>query len=572
MLEDPVIRARHLALASDVPDVKVAAVLDDAAHLASGRGASAVAAELAEQALRLTPPDPCDERRRRALAAARAQHAAGEWTRAQGIALDLLGELEPGPQRADVLVFLAGFEVESLGAPLLEEALPQADPALQLRIRIRLAYSRRFMTGFAAAFDEVRAALAAAEDIDDDALRVSMLNMAASLGRVGLDPEIRSYAIRAREIAASGDTTLLKDTVAALGQVLIDREDFDAARALLEREYENWRERDERLTVTLLWSLAWLELWSGRFERSADYAARSHELSIQHGAEAHQAPLPGAWAAACRGQFEHARALAERGLALCGEQIGVAGPLFPGVLGLVSFWSGDVEAGVEHFAEADRIARAVDWRNPHMRPWTADYVEALLELGRIEEAVGVLDVWESDARALRMSRVLAAVMRCRGLAAAAEGRIDLAAELLEQAAAQHEQTGDRFGHARALLGLGVARRRRRQKRSARDVIEAALAEFEQIGAMSWVEKARSELGQIGGRTRTEGLTAAERRVAALVAEGRTNKEVAAALFVGERTVETHLSHVYAKLGVRSRAELARTLAIDQSSGRLTISS
>ena len=58
--------------------------------------------------------------------------------------------------------------------------------------------------------------------------------------------------------------------------------------------------------------------------------------------------------------------------------------------------------------------------------------------------------------------------------------------------------------------------------------------------------------------REEGLTAAERRVAALVAEGRTNREVAAALFLGERTVETHLSHVYAKLGVRSRAELART--------------
>jgi DNA-binding CsgD family transcriptional regulator len=71
------------------------------------------------------------------------------------------------------------------------------------------------------------------------------------------------------------------------------------------------------------------------------------------------------------------------------------------------------------------------------------------------------------------------------------------------------------------------------------------------------EKARAELGRIGGRTREEGLTAAERRVAALVAEGRTNKEVAAALLLGERTVETHLSHVYAKLGVRSRAELAR---------------
>ena len=131
--------------------------------------------------------------------------------------------------------------------------------------------------------------------------------------------------------------------------------------------------------------------------------------------------------------------------------------------------------------------------------------------------------------------------------------------LLEQAVAQHEEVGDAFGRARALLALGVVRRRARQKRPAREAIEAALAGFEQLGAATWAEKARAELGRIGGRTREEGLTAAERRVAALVAEGRTNREVAAALFLGERTVASHLTHIYAKLGVRSRTELARRL-------------
>ena len=80
-----------------------------------------------------------------------------------------------------------------------------------------------------------------------------------------------------------------------------------------------------------------------------------------------------------------------------------------------------------------------------------------------------------------------------------------------------------------------------------------------IGAAVWIEKARLELGSIGGRVREEGLTAAERRVAALVVRGRTNREVAAALFLGERTVASHLTHIYAKLGVRSRTELARRL-------------
>jgi DNA-binding CsgD family transcriptional regulator len=80
-----------------------------------------------------------------------------------------------------------------------------------------------------------------------------------------------------------------------------------------------------------------------------------------------------------------------------------------------------------------------------------------------------------------------------------------------------------------------------------------------MGAARWADKAREELGRIGGRTRMEGLTPAERRVAALVAEGRTNAEVAASLFLAERTVASHLTRVYSKLGVRSRTELSRKL-------------
>ena len=149
------------------------------------------------------------------------------------------------------------------------------------------------------------------------------------------------------------------------------------------------------------------------------------------------------------------------------------------------------------------------------------------------------------------------VTRSRGLIAAAEGDVDRAALLLQQAVAQHEAVGDPYGQARALLALGIVRRRARQKRAARDAILAALDGFERLGALTWIEKARRELGRIGGRSREEGLTAAERRVAVLVAEGRTNREVAAALFLGERTVASHLTHIYAKLGVRSRTELAR---------------
>jgi DNA-binding CsgD family transcriptional regulator len=270
--------------------------------------------------------------------------------------------------------------------------------------------------------------------------------------------------------------------------------------------------------------------------------------------------LPSAVIAVHRGQLGVAREHAERGLHLADEQFGGRLPVqLMAVLGLVARWSGDSAAAKQWFEKADRRAAGLGWGEPSVRWWTADYAELLLEDGRIDDAVRVVGVWEADAVRVAREWVLAHVTRCRGLVAAAEGDVARAGSLLEQAAEQHEGVGDPFGKARALLGLGVVRRRARKKRDSREAIQAALDGFEQLGAANWVEKARGELGRIGGRTREEGLTPAERRVAVLVAEGRTNREVAAALFLTERTVASHLSHVYSKLGVRSRTELAREL-------------
>ena len=145
IVQDPLVRARHLALSRDAPDADVAGVLDGAGILAADRGASAVAAELAEQALRLTPPDEHGERHRRALAAARAHQAAGEWTRARAIATDLLAEVDIGSVRAEALVLLAELESLDRGRALLEAALREAasSPALQSMIHCRLAWARR---------------------------------------------------------------------------------------------------------------------------------------------------------------------------------------------------------------------------------------------------------------------------------------------------------------------------------------------------------------------------------------------------------------------------------------------
>ena len=562
IVDDPLVRARHLALATDGPDAGVAVVLDEAATRAVGRGAPAVAAELGEHALRLTPPDADGDRHRRALASARAHRTAGEWIRAHSIVADLLTQTPTGSSRAEALVLLAELESVDDSIALLEAALPEAasSPALQSIIHCQLAWSTRFRKGFVGALEHARSALLLAEDLDDDSLRARALVAQAILGGIVGHAAAPELAARAYELAtAVGDEPLLHEATSAVADTLIASFRLDEARALLEREYRVWHDRDEPASAQALWSLSLVELSAGRWALAAVHAAGARDISVQYRLEVPQDHLPIAVIAVHRGQLELAREHSERALELAEEQLALHPPHHLAVLGLVARWSGDVSGAASWLGRAEQQAASLGWGEPSNRWWNADYAETLLELGRIDEAVRVLDVWETDAVRLGRRWTLAQVTRSRGLAAAAQGSVERAASILQQAVAQHQEIGDLFGRARALLALGIVRRRARQKRAAREAIEAALAGFEQLGAATWVEKARAELGSIGGRTREEGLTSAERRVAALVAEGRTNREVAAALFLGERTVETHLTHIYAKLGIRSRTELARTL-------------
>jgi DNA-binding CsgD family transcriptional regulator len=343
----------------------------------------------------------------------------------------------------------------------------------------------------------------------------------------------------------------------AIANTLAPLSKRDEARALFEHEHQDWRERNEPRSSRALWGLAWVELWAGNWELGAGYAAQAHAISIQYGLEVAQDHLPIALIALHRGQLEVAREHSERGLDLAEAQFALHPPQHLAILGIVALRNGDTSVGVELLGDAERQALALGWGEPSIRWWTGDLVEVLLGAGETEEAVRLLGAWEADAARLGREWVLAQVTRCRGLVAAAEGNVDSAASLLQQAIAQHQEVGDPFGEARAFLALGIVRRRSRQKRAAREAIERALEGFEALEASGWVDETRAELGRVGGRTREEGLTAAERRVATLVAEGRTNREVAAALFLGERTVASHLTHIYAKLGVRSRTELAR---------------
>jgi DNA-binding CsgD family transcriptional regulator len=559
IVDDPLLRARHLALSKDEPDAEVAGELEAAAALAADRGAPAVAAELAEQALRLTPTADGRERHRRALAAAVAHQLAGEWTRARAIASGLLDEPDIGVTRADVLVFLSELESVDRSAALLHEALREAasSPELQAVVHCRLAWADRFTREF----DHAQAALDLADKLGDEELRAQALAVQAILAWFrGEAPAPEDLPERARDFpSAVGGDQLVREGTLAIANTLAPADRRDEARALFEQERETWRERDEPRSARALWGLAWVEFWAGRWELAAGHAAAAHDISIQYALEVPQDHLPIAVIAVHRGQLELARAHSERALELADEQFPLHPPQHMGVLGLVAAWGGDPSGALDWLGRADARAAEFGWGEPSVRWWTADYIELLLELDRIDDAVRVLDRLAEDAARVNRELVLATVARCRGLVAAAQGEIAPAVSELERAAVQHEEVGDPFGRARALLAEGVVRRRARQKRPAQEAIRSALEGFERLGAATWVEQARAELGRIGGRRREEGLTPAERRVATLVAEGRTNREVAAELFLGERTVASHLTHIYAKLGVRSRTELARRL-------------
>ena len=161
------------------------------------------------------------------------------------------------------------------------------------------------------------------------------------------------------------------------------------------------RERDELASAEALWRLSWVELWAGRWALAAEHAAGAHAVFIQYRLETPPDLLPIAVVAAHRGQLELAREHSERALELADEQFALHPPVHQAVLGLVAHWSGDATGAAGWLAGADEQAAALGWGEPSSRWWSDDYAETLLELGRIEDAIRVLDVWEADAVRLR---------------------------------------------------------------------------------------------------------------------------------------------------------------------------
>ncbi len=569
MLVDPEERARHLILAADGPDAAVAAAVEQGADRARARGAPEVAAELAEAAVRLTPPDRAEEVRRRRVAAGYHWVTAGEVGPGRAQLAAALEGAPPGQVRAElrwrlgmlVLVDDVDGAVEMLEAALAES---RGHPALQAMVARRLAGPYWWQGHLREALQLIRRAVELAEALDDprgllDALNLYVLG-ALIAGELppDLPGRVEQLARAARPLPAHEDPDLI------LSMVDLARGDASSAATRLERLHQRAVEQGNELG--LLWALALgaeVELMRGDWPRAQQLAGQALRTARRLASPFWLARglLAAALVDAHLGDAEAAQAAAVE-LLDAAERGGLVPLLLEGrtVLGFLALSRGDARAAHAEFDPLLERLDEVGVREPTWARLVWSELDALLELGELDRAAALAEELEARGRALDRPFALATAARGRGRVLAARGDLDGAQAELEGALVLHERLGLPFERAQTLLALGVVRRRGKQKRAARQALEQALALFDGLGARLWSARATAELARIGGRPpRAGALTPTERRVAELVAEGRTNREVAALLFLSAKTVAAHLTSAYAKLGVRSRTELAHRL-------------
>ena len=214
------------------------------------------------------------------------------------------------------------------------------------------------------------------------------------------------------------------------------------------------------------------------------------------------------------------------------------------------------------FRAAGEIATSGLAVSPSYLSWRSEAALAALACGELETARFLSDEELELAVAFGAPRALGVALRAAGLVRGS----DPGEALLRKAVEVLTNADTRLEHARALADLGALLRRSNRRVEARQLLRQAVDAAHHLGAEALALRAETELRASGARPRRalltglEALTASERRIAELAAEGLTNREIAQTLFVTARTVEGHLTHVFYKLNVKARTELPTALA------------
>jgi DNA-binding CsgD family transcriptional regulator len=563
-------RAWHRASAALGPDEPTAAAMEQVGRHAGDRGANAVAATAYERSARLTPAD--DARAVRFLHAGESAWLAGEADQARSLLAEALA-LDRSPRTRAKALQLQGEiaarcgSLEQARSILLEAAdeIVEVDPdqgavllAETVNVCVYLGDADAAMSG-AARIDQLMTGTLSA-----DARIVS--TMAVGVARV-LAGQAGMVQIRAAVEMLDGSTKAgVRDSRYAwvlVGPLFL--RESESGRQLVQQAVDDTRALAAVGSLPhLLFHIARDEATTDQWERAeADYN-EAVDLARELGQTTELAlALAGlAWLEARLGREATCRRHVHEALDLCiphDVMLGSAWAQF--ALGELELGLGRVEQAAQTFSALSSFLSELRFRDVDLSPGP-ELVEALVRAGRVGEAAEQAALYCAQAAEKAQPWAMARAERVRGLLCTDE-EID---SRFGAALALHDRTLDAFEEARTRLVYGSRLRRCRRRVDARTQLRQALRTFVQLGARSWAEVARAELEATGetasGVADADHLTPQELQIALLLGRGKTTREAASALFLSPKTVEYHLRHVYTKLSIRSRAELAAHLGLE----------
>ena len=569
-------RAWHLAEAAQGEDEDVAAALEEAANDARRRSGPAAAWRAFERAARLTPD--AERRARRLHEAGSDAYVAGQSERSRALLdeahalardVSLSAEIEhtrgriemwtrsPAAARGVLLVAADRIEAHDPAKATLmlvdaaTTTTQEADPdesMVQQGLRVsRRAYELGFQVG--------GMTQAAAEGAYGKALFIN-----------GQHADGHRLLLRSLEAIDARESPWLAIQLIQYAHVFLYFEEFDRMRAPLERLIAEARASSSPGALPYaLGHLSELDFRTGRWSAAHMEAAEAVELATELG---HRFSLIYAlaclsWIEAARGLEVDCKAHLARLWDISEHARDAVGGYVARIGGLLDLGMGRNEEAVKHLLPVVEALARLGLVAPSLFQEAPDLIEAYVHTGQRSEAQAALTVLQEQAASAPGLWPRAAAARSRGLL---EEDFQPA---FEEALRLHANTDMPFERARTELCYGERLRRARRRAEARDQLHAALETFERLGAEPWADRARNELRATGetvrrDRSASDELTLQELQVALKVAEGATNREAAAALFLSPKTIEAHLSRIYSKLGIRSRTELAHRFAQDSS--------
>ncbi len=551
-------RAWQQAAAAAGRDEEIAAALERAAGQVRERGGDTGAVAWYQRAAELST-DRLGKARRLTLAAETAA-GSGDLSLAAGLAAESLELTAAGPAPEDARVAAAALQVQATVAFLhgdpaaahrrlldASELIGASDKGKANELLIEAVH-----TGWYAGEHELAEGVTRLEGqhLRPTALeRLLLRAVAPILGRPA-DPSDPGGALaEARSAAASNvpGLVLVSGLALLLGQDQAAQQiGGELSRDLRAAGQIGW-------LPTALFYVGSAQAYGGRHEAALHTVAEGLRLARDTGQQRWVDALaePLALLAAARGDEQLCRQLADEALSRASGPAWMV-PWTASALGLLDLGAGRAESAL---ARLETLAAGRKFFHIAATRSTPDLVEAAVRLGRPEAAAEPLALFEIWSRNTGQGWTSALVHRCRALLDADEDRF-------RGALALHEEDSRPFDEARTQLLYGEWLRRDKRKADARAQLRVALETFERIGAAPWAERARTELTATGttGRAADHGpfasLTPQEAQIARLAAQGLSNKDIAAQLFLSARTVGHHLYKAYPKLGVAARGELA----------------